>query len=114
MGTTKDEGIKTRRRRKATTVEGRENQLTALAMDAVEARIRNGTATAQELVYFMKLGSSESKRKARMEEEQIKLMIAKTESLQAQRYSEELVNDALTAFKRYSGHREDYEDEEDI
>ena len=44
-------------RRKALTPEAREKQLIALAMDVAEERLRNGTASSQEVTHFLKLGS---------------------------------------------------------
>ena len=46
-----------KRGRPALHPENREMQLTALAYDAAEQRLRDGTASAQEIVYFLKLGS---------------------------------------------------------
>ena len=54
----------------ATTLEGREDQLIAAAMDLVERRIAEGTASAQETVHFLKLGS------VRNQLEQNKLVIS--------------------------------------
>ena len=46
---------------KAFTPEGRENQLISFAYDLVEKRLREGTATAQETVHFLKMGSTKSR-----------------------------------------------------
>ena len=43
--------------RPALTPEAREGQLIALATDLVEQRLRDGTATSQEVVHFLRLGS---------------------------------------------------------
>lgn len=83
--------------------EDRENQLIALATDAVEERIRNGTASSQELCHFLKLGTQKAKLEREMMEEEKKLLIAKTEALEAQKRSDELYAEALAAFQRYSG-----------
>lgn len=48
-----------RRSRKALTPEDREQQLIAAAYDLAEERILNGTATSQEIVHFLKLGTQE-------------------------------------------------------
>ena len=87
----------------ATTPEGREQQLVALAMDATEKRIRNGTASAQELVYLMKAGSPTAKTEKQILELQKQLIAAKTEALQSQKRVEELYSDALKAMRAYSG-----------
>ena len=87
----------------ATTPEGREQQLVALAMDASERRIRNGTASAQELVYLMKAGSPTAKLEKQILEKQKELLAAKTEAIQSQKRVEELYADALKAMRAYSG-----------
>lgn len=87
----------------ATTPEGREQQLVALAMDATEKRIRNGTASAQELVYLMKAGSPTAKTEKQILELQKELIAAKTEAIQSQKRVEELYSDALKAMRAYSG-----------
>jgi len=100
-------------RRPATTPEGREQQLTALAMDAIEKRIRNGTASAQELTYFAKLGSPTSRLERQILEQQNELLAAKTASIKSQENVEALYKDALSAMRTYSGNPErnpEYED----
>lgn len=87
----------------ATTPEGREQQLVALAMDATEQRIRNGTVSAQELVYLMKAGSPTAKTEKQILELQKQLIAAKTEALKSQKRVEELYSDALKAMRAYSG-----------
>lgn len=92
-----------RKQKPATTPEGREQQLVALAMDASERRIRNGTASAQELVYLMKAGSPNAKLERQILESQKELLEAKTEALQSQKRVEELYAEALGAMRAYSG-----------
>lgn len=87
----------------ATTPEGREQQLVALAMDASEQRMRNGTASSQELVYHMRAGSPTTKLERQILSLQAELLIAKTEALQSQKRVEELYAEALTAMRAYSG-----------
>ena len=87
----------------ATTPEGREQQLIALAMEATEKRIRNGTATAQELVHFLKAGSPTAKLERQILEKQKELISAKTEAMESQKRVEELYSNALAAMRSYSG-----------
>lgn len=95
----------------ALTLEGRENQLIAASYDLAEKRILEGTASSQELTYFLKAGSS----KARLELEKLRkeneLLRAKTEALEAQVSNEALLEKALKAFRSYRGEDEDEEDE---
>ena len=86
--------------------EARENQLIAMAYDAVEERIKNGTATSQELVHFLRIGTRKDRLEREILELNKELVKAKTEALQSQKRIEELVTDAMEAFKLYSGYDE--------
>lgn len=86
-----------------TTMEGRENELIALAYDAAEQRIRNGTATSQEIVHFLRLGSAKERRAQEQMEADIALKQAKVKAIQDGEHLEQIYNDAIEAMKRYSG-----------
>lgn len=107
------EGEKDIRIAPAETPEARENQLIALAEDLAEKQIRRGTASAQVITHFLKLGTT----KASLENEKIKreneLLKAKVETLQSQQRSEELYAEAIAAMKKYSGVREEVGDIDD-
>lgn len=92
-----------REMRPALTPDSRENQMIALAMDVAEERMRNGTASAQEIVHFLQLGTRRAKLQNRLLEAQTDMAIAKKESLQSQKRSDEMFEEAIKAFKRYSG-----------
>ena len=87
----------------ATTLDGREQQLVALAVDEAERQIRAGTASAQVVTHFLKLGSTREK----LEQERIahenELLVAKREALASQARVEELYSKALGAMRQYSG-----------
>ena len=51
----------TRKIRPALTPEARENQMIALAVDLVEQRLLDGTASSQETTHFLKLGSMKNR-----------------------------------------------------
>ena len=97
--------------RPALTPESREAQMAALAMDLVEQRLRDGTASSQETTHFLKLVSS----KAKLEQERLKLenelVAAKTKALGDAQEIKVLYEEALKAMRRYGGHGddEDYE-----
>lgn len=90
--------------RPALTPEARENQMAALAMDLVEQRLRDGTASSQETTHFLKLVSS----KARLEQERLmlenELVAAKTKALANAEEIKVLYEEALKAMRRYGGH----------
>ena len=102
-----------RKVRPAITPEAREQQMIALAVDLVEQRLLDGTASSQETTHYLKLASQKTK----LENEKIKLELeltkAKTDSLKSQQRSEEMFKEALRAFKGYSGQGRDDEEEDD-
>ena len=102
-----------RKLRPALTPEARENQLIALAVDLVEKRLREGTASSQETTHFLKLGSTKNKLEMEKLEEENKLLRAKTESLASMKKIEELYAEAMTAFRGYSGQENEEEDIDD-
>lgn len=91
----------------ATTLEDRENQLIALAYDVAEERLRDGTATSQEVTHFLKLGSTKDRIEKEILERQKDLITAKTEALQSQKRLEEMFTNAMAAFRTYSGSNEE-------
>lgn len=99
-----------RKFRPALTPEARENQLISLAVDLVEKRLREGTASSQETTHFLKLGSTKNRLEMEKLEEENKLLRAKTESLASMKRIEELYAEAMTAFRGYSGQEESEDD----
>ena len=92
--------------------DARENQLIPRAVDLVEKRLIEGTASSQETVHFLRLGSS----KARLEQEKLKLenelTKAKTEAIHAQQHADEMFDKAIKAMMRYSGNVSEEDGEE--
>lgn len=107
MGTTKPK----QKFRPAASEEARENQLIALAYDVAEERLRNGTATSQEVVHFLRLGSMKERKELELMQKKIELDTAKTEALQSAKRIEELYSNAINAFKSYrsSASEDDYD-----
>ncbi len=89
--------------RPALTPEANENQAISMAFDLAKQRLADGTASAQEVVYFLKLGSTKEKLEREMLEKQNEMLEAKTENLKSSTKMEELYNNALDAMKAYSG-----------
>lgn len=96
--------------RKARSLERREDQLIALAYDLVEQRIRNGTATSQETVEFLRRGSTKARLEKEIMEEQKKYMKAKTEAMESAKRIEAMYSDAMAAFSSYRSSTPDDED----
>lgn len=97
------------RHRTAITEEARENEMICLAMDLVEQRLRDGTATSQETTHFLKLGSSKDKLEREILKKQKELLVAKTEAMQSAKRVEELYANALNAMRTYSGTKDNDE-----
>ena len=93
--------------RRALTPEARENQMIALAMDLVESRLLDGTATSQETTHFLKLATVKYKQELQKLERENELMKAKTEALQSGEDIKMLYSEAIAAMKRYSGNGDD-------
>jgi hypothetical protein len=91
------------RRPPATTPEARENQLISLAFDLAEKQLREGTASAQVITGFLKLGSSREKLEQYRIEQENMLTAAKIEDLKAKASIEALYKDALRAMSSYKG-----------
>lgn len=92
--------------RPALTPEARENQVIAKAYDLAEERIANGTASPSEIVHFLKLGSAKAKLEKEQMEEEIKLLRAKTEMIEASKDMSKIYSEAIDAMKMYSGVRD--------
>lgn len=90
----------------------RENQLIAQAVNLAEEKLRDGTASNQLIIHYLKLGSTKERLEKEKLEKENELLRAKTEALESAKRSEELYAEAIKAITRYSGHyNEDEEDE---
>lgn len=97
----------------ATTPEARESQLVAMAYDLAEKRMRDGTASAQEVVHFLRMGSQKDQLERDIMREQKKLVTAKTGSYETGKHLEELYDKMMNALKSYNG-ADDYEEPQEI
>lgn len=89
--------------RRATTPEGREQQLIADAVDLAQRQLRDGTASAQVITHYLKLGSTrEQLEQERLRRENI-LLASKAEAMESAKRIEELYTKAITAMRSYSG-----------
>lgn len=95
---------KTKRRfAPAKTLEGRENQLISLAVDLAEQQLLDGTASAQVITHYLKLGSMREKLEMERIKSSIRLEKAKADAIASSGKIEELFHEAMEAFKGYSG-----------
>ena len=93
------------KRRPATSPEARENQLVSLAVDLAEEQLLNGTASAQVVTHYLKLGTEREKLMRENE-----LLKAKVEAVASAGRIEELYRDALNAMRSYGGSDDRHDD----
>ena len=93
--------------RHALSPDDRENQLIALAYSTVEERMRNGTASAQETVHFLKHGSSLVRLQKKELEERILLEKSKVKAIESQEEIKQLYEDAIAALRSYGGNSDE-------
>lgn len=105
MGKKKDTEniIRTAHTSPAATVEEREAELRLLAMDVSQKRLQEGTASAQEICYWLKDGSTSMRLQMEAMRKEIELKDAKIRSLEADRESSVEYAEVLKALANYSG-----------
>lgn len=98
------------RRPPATTPEARENQLIAAAFDLAERQLLEGTASAQVITHYLKLGTVRENLERKKLESENSLLLARVANLESSSNSEALYAEAINAMKLYSGNgdAEDY------
>lgn len=109
----KDTSSPSRRKRPpATTPEARERELIALAVDLVEKQLREGTASAQVQLHYLKLATQRSKLEEKRLDNENALLKARVNQIDSNRANEELFTNAINAMKAYSPHSSDEEDDD--
>lgn len=101
-----------RGRKPAETLEGRESQLVSLAVDLAERQLSEGTASAQVISHYLKLGSTRERLEQERLERENALLMARIEQIESGKRIEELYATALEAMRSYSG-QEVFEIEDD-
>lgn len=95
--------------RPALTPEARENQMICLAEQLAEQQLRDGTASAQVITHYLKLGSMKEKYEIEKLKGETALQQAKIEALSSAKHIEELYEEAMKAFRLYHGGEDDEE-----
>ncbi len=98
-----------RKRRPALDPEARENQMIALAVDLAEKQLIEGTASAQVITHFLKLGTTKTeleKEKLRREND---VLSAKAKAYQSGEEMKELYEKAISAMRDYAGKNDEEE-----
>lgn len=91
----------------------RNKQLQKLSMDEAERRIKEGTASSQLLVTFLNQTTDKYQMEIKKLKSDLSVANARIKQLESQTDGTELYQKAIEAFKRYSGNRDVYEDEDD-
>lgn len=89
--------------RKALTLEGREQQNTALAVDLAGQQLRDGSASPSVIVHYLKLAMEERKLEQLKIEQEIEMMKAKQAAAKSQASLEETYKKAVAALREYQG-----------
>lgn len=91
------------RGRKAISDEARINQIAALAYDVLEQRLRDGTASASEVVQALRMASPREQQELEKLKADTKLSEAKVTAIETnERYEQEL-REAMEAWRGYAG-----------
>lgn len=98
---------KERRNRPATSLEQQENQMIALATDLARKQMQDGTASAQVITHYLKLGTVREQMERDRLVQEVALWKAKAESIGSSARYEEAATEALKAFRGYRGEAED-------
>ena len=96
-----NESSSVKKMRPALTLEAEENEMIALAMDLTKKRMLEGTATSQEIVHFLKLGSTREKREQEMMEKKMTVMDAQVKEYESADDFRQMIEEAMNAFKGY-------------
>lgn len=92
-----------RKQTPARTPEGRENQLINLAIDEIERRLINGTASSQILTALLKLATTKAQLELEKLRSDIALQRAKEQEIEDKASNSDLYAQALAAFRSYKG-----------
>lgn len=89
------------------TPEESENMLINLAVTLAEKQLRDGTASPSVISHYLKLAGQRDKLELEKLRQETMLAKAKAESIASAARTEELVQEAVNAMRRYSGEEND-------
>lgn len=93
----------------ARNLENRENQLIEKAYRLAEKRLDEETASAQEIVHFLKMGTARAQLEKKKLEAETQLLESKKEAVDSGKRSDEKYELAMAAFRTYTGFGSDDE-----
>ena len=107
---TKTSASKKTRMPPAKSPEEQEQRMISAAVNLAEQQLLEGTASSQVICHYLKLASSKNRVEKEKMQEEIKLLRAKTKTIESAERMELVYKEALDAMKEYSGKRpEDYD-----
>lgn len=99
------------KRRPRTTPQGRENEMVNLAFAVAEKQMRDGTASAQVITHYLKLGSSREREEQNRLRSENALLKEKINSMASMQESGSSAKEALDAFRAYAGQEPGQDDD---
>jgi hypothetical protein len=100
------------RRRPATTPEGRESQMVSMAEELAARQLQEGSASAQVITHYLKLGSTRERLEQQRLAGEVELQKAKIQAMASTERLEAMYIKAMDAFRGYQGKPPLGEDEE--
>lgn len=96
----------------ARTPEAREKQMISLATDVAEKQLRDGTASAQVIVHYLRLGTEITRLQRVKLERETALLTAKTDAIESEKERAQKYDEVVAALRKYSGQSDeiDYSD----
>lgn len=82
----------------------RENQMIALSENLAEKQLRDGTASAQVICHYLKLGTVEKQLELEKLKNENALLAKKVEVLESAKDTQELYTEVIRKMQIYSGH----------
>lgn len=96
-------------------IEAQENYLISLAYELAEKKLKDGTASSQIITTLLNMRTEKAELEKAKLQSDLDVANAKIENLRRQSSSEELMERAIAAFKKYSGQEDDEDDyDEDL
>lgn len=103
----------TRKKPHLRTPEAQENYMITLAMDLAERKLKDGSASSQVITHFLELATIKSKLQNEKLKSDLDVAQAKIKQMESQEDIKTLYENAMTAFRSYSGISDDGTDFEE-
>lgn len=99
MGRRKEDSLKSTP--PALNPDSRENQMISLAQDLAEQRLRDGSASSQLVVHYLRLGTAKARLEKQLLTAQVDLAKAKTKSIKAEEERASTYKEVIAAMRSY-------------